>query len=117
MGLRARTAAVVPSNEARAAARTVSLGDDATTVARIMEMLPAPSSLEPGTLVLVPGQSTSHARSLVKSVLAVFGRTKTVPRALRCSALLARGYVDVGAAEDDAHVDLAWGRVPTRTSS
>jgi endonuclease V-like protein UPF0215 family len=96
--------------EARAGAHTVSLGDDATTVARVMELLPDPSSLEPGTLVLLPGQSAS--RSLARSVLAVFGRTKTVPRALRCSALLARGYVDIGAAEDDARVDLAWGRAP-----
>jgi hypothetical protein len=113
VGLRARSAAVAPSGETRNAARTVSLAEDATTIARIMELLPDPASLEPGTLVIVPGHAGKPGgRSLAQSVLAVFGRTKTVARSLRCSALLARGYVAIGAAEDEARADLAWGRAP-----
>jgi hypothetical protein len=45
----------------------------------------------------------------------VFGRGKTVSRVERCSALVARGYVDVGAAEDELGADLAWGRAPARS--
>jgi hypothetical protein len=49
-----------------------------------------------------------------RTVLAILGRARTVPRAVRCSALVARGYVRVGAAEDDRRVDLAWGYVTER---
>jgi hypothetical protein len=76
-----------------------------------MATLPAPASLAPGTLVLVPGE-LADSQGLARRVLAVFGRTTRVPRARRCSALLARGYVDVGAALDDAGVDIAWGYAP-----
>jgi hypothetical protein len=76
-----------------------------------MQRLPDPAELPFGTLVLVPGE-VSKARSLARSVLAVFGRTKTVARSLRCSALVARGYVCVGAADDETHADLAWGYAP-----
>ena len=103
--LRARTAARALSAEQRAAATTIALRDeDASSVAAIMAKLPDPGSLPGGALVVVPGEIASAGRSLARSVLAVFGRTKTVARARRCSALVARGYVDVGAAED-----LAWG--------
>jgi len=116
--LRARTAARAPSADARAAATTIALrDDDATSVAAVMAKLPDPASLSPGALVIVPGEVVSGARSLARSVLAVFGRTKTVTRARRCSALVARGYVDVGAAEDETRADLAWGYVPKASGS
>lgn len=108
--LRARTAARVPPAEQRAGATTIALrDDDASSVAAIMSKLPDPASLPPGALVIVPGAIAPAGRSLARSVLAVFGRTKTVSRARRCSALVARGYVGVGAAEDERHADLAWG--------
>lgn len=84
---------------------------EAASVASIMQMLPDPAELPAGTLVLIPANIT-RARSIARSVLAVFGRTKTVARSLRCSALLARGYVRVGAADDETRADLAWGYVP-----
>ena len=108
--LRARTAARAPSAQMRAAATTVVLGEgDAASVAAVMAKLPDPASLTPGTLVIVPGELAKARRSLARSVLAVFGHTKSVTRARRCSALVARGFVDVGAAEDETRADLAWG--------
>jgi len=103
----AKTAARAPSEAERASAKRVSLSEkDATSTAGIMLALPDPSELAPGALVIVPAQ-IGGGRSFTKSVLAVFGRNKTVPTALRCTALVARGYVHVGAADD-----LAFGYVP-----
>jgi hypothetical protein len=114
LSARPRTAARAPSAEARKEARTIALAEaSAGSVAAIMATLPDPAELAPGTLVIVPGEP-HDGRSFARSVLAVFGRTRKVPRALRCSALVARGYVAVGAAtpDDDAHADLAWGYAP-----
>jgi hypothetical protein len=77
-----------------------------------MALLPDPSELPPASLVVVTGELGGR-RSLARSVLAVFGRDKPVSRALRCSALVARGYVGIGAAQDEAGGDLAWGYTPT----
>lgn len=108
--LRARITARPPSAEQRAGATKVVLrDDDAASVAAVMAKLPDPASLPPGTLVIVPGEIAKAGRSLARSVLAVFGHTKSVPRARRCSALVARGFVDVGAAEDETRTDIAWG--------
>ena len=116
--IRARIAARAPSAEQRASATTIALrDDDAASVAAIMAKLPDPASLSPGALVVVPAEIASTGRSLARSVLAVFGRTKTATRARRCSALVARGYVDVGAAEDDTRADLAWGYAPRPPAS
>jgi hypothetical protein len=106
-----RTVAELPSADRLAAARRVTLAASGATVAAVIDALPDPRELPPGTLVVVPGE-VAGASSLARSVLAVFGRARTVPRAVRCSALVARGYVEVGAAED-GRADLAWGRVPT----
>jgi hypothetical protein len=109
---RPRTIARAPSAEARATGRTVTLREgEAESVASIMAALPDPASLPAGTLVVVLGTIASP-RSLARSVLAALGRTKTATRARRCSALVARGYVGVAAADDDAREDLAWGYVP-----
>jgi hypothetical protein len=75
-----------------------------------MQELPDPATFSPGTLLLVPG--TKGEPSMMRSLLSVFGRSKGVARSLRCSALVARGYVNVGAAEDEARLDLAFGYVP-----
>lgn len=89
------------------------LGESDTSVAGIMARLPDPRELEPGTLVLVPGNTVLH-RSLARAVLAVFGRPRTIPRALRCTALVARGYVGVGAAGEEG-ADIAWGYAPSES--
>jgi hypothetical protein len=113
VGVRARTAAALPEPHARDGATTVRLTEaDAASLAATIAALPEPATLPAGTLVLVPGE-VAGGRSLARSVLAVFGRLKVVPRTRRCTALVARGYLDVGAAEDaTTHADLAWGRSP-----
>lgn len=121
VGVRAVTAARVPGAAARAAAKTVMLGEaEATSVAAVIAALPDPASLAPGTLLVVPAELLAArsdgplalGRSLARSVLSALGRAKTVTRARRCSALVARGYVGVGAAEDERRADLAWGYAP-----
>jgi hypothetical protein len=103
----------IPSAKEREKARTVTLDPDVASVDAVMTKLPDPDELEGGTLVLLPADAGGR-RSLARTVLAAFGRTRTIPRALRCSALVARGYVDVGAGVDpDTRSDLAWGYVPT----
>lgn len=124
-GVRGRTAARAPSAAARARATTVLLGEaEASSVASIMAVLPDPATLTTGALVIVtseiapvrPAGPLALGRSLARSVLSIFGRARKVTRAQRCSALVARGYVDVGAAED-AHADLTWGYAPETTKA
>lgn len=109
-----RTAERAPSRAQREQARFIKLAEaDITSVAAIVRRLPAASDLAPGTLVILRGD-VEHAPSLARSVLAVFGRKRTTPRSLRCTALVASGFVDVGAAwEDEEGVDLAWGYAPS----
>jgi hypothetical protein len=108
-----RSAARLPSPSERSGARVIALREG-SSVAAVMAALPDPADLPPGTLVVVAGNLDTPG-GFARSVLAVFGRSKTVPRAHRCSALVARGYVDVGAASDEARSDLAWGRTPPTT--
>ena len=78
----------------------------ATTVARA---LPDPDELPNGTLlVLVP--HVLVPLSLASRFLAALGRGRTVSRALRSTALVARGYVRVAAGVDrESRSDLVWG--------
>lgn len=81
-------------------------GIDVNDPAQIVVQLPSGMDLPPATPVFVLG---SAARG--RGVLRWIGmRTVPVARAARCTALVARGYVDVGAGIDDASgADLAWG--------
>jgi hypothetical protein len=102
----------LPSAKERDGARTVALDPEVASVAAVVRALPDPDELEGGTLVILPAEAGGR-RSLARTVLAAFGRTRTISRALRCTALVARGYVDVGAGVDpDTRADLAWGYVP-----
>jgi hypothetical protein len=85
---------------------------DAVDVASIARALPDPDELPPGTLVVVmPG--IVDPPSLASRFLAVLGRGKTVSRAHRATALVARGYVDVAAGvEGHTRSDLVWGSSP-----
>jgi len=113
VGVRGRTAAGQLAPEEIERARKVALSEtDAATLESVIAALPDPDELDAGTLVLVPGEIAGGS-SFARSVLAVFVRPKTVARTRRCSALVARGYVDVGAAESEDG-DLAWGRVAPR---
>jgi hypothetical protein len=90
------------SPTADAIAVLLDAGDDATAIAGIVAQLPDGASLPPGTPVLVLAKAAD-----LRPFWRVFARDVTIPRAARCSALLARGYVDIG-----ADVDLAWGYAP-----
>jgi hypothetical protein len=81
-------------------------GIDVSEAAAIAAQLPTLAELPPETPVFVLG---SAARS--RGVLGWIGvGTVPVPRAARCTALVAKGYVSVGAGIDPATgVDLAWG--------
>ena len=108
VGLRSRTAAMLPQE--RASAQVVALTEaDAASVATVMAALPDPATLASGALVVVP--AALAGKSLARSVLSMLGRPKRVATSRRCSALVARGYVQVGAAEDGED-DLVWGYAP-----
>lgn len=92
----------LPPAKDRSTARVVSLED-----------LPDPSALEPGTLVIVGAEARTTERSLMRSVLGALGRKQSVPRSARCTALVVRGYIRVGAGIDpDTDADLCWGYAP-----
>ena len=103
----------LPGWTADAAAAAVLL--DATALDRgdaaaVALQLPAAATLPAGTLVVVSGAALRGA-GLVGRLFR--GATTPVSRAARCGALVARGYVDVGADVDPAtKIDVAWGRAP-----
>ncbi|MFO0741299.1 MAG: hypothetical protein U0270_35715 [Labilithrix sp.] len=111
VGVRARSAATPLNPAILKTARIVEIAEaDAGSLASVIAALPDPDELDSGTIVVVPSE-LAGGKSLGRSLLAVFGRNKTVARTRRCTALVARGYVDVGAAESNDG-DFAWGRVP-----
>ncbi len=76
--------------------------------ASIVEQVPQASSLPSGTWVVVLGAAPSHRR-----LWRLLGRTVPVARAARCTALLVRGYVEIGAGVDETSgADLTWGSAP-----
>lgn len=97
-----------------AEAIAIALGpDDDADVASVARALPDPDAQPPGALVVILPRAFTP--SLGARLLASLGRGRTVSRALRCTALVARGYVDVGAGVDPAtRADLAWGYAPGR---
>jgi hypothetical protein len=108
----------LPDASARRAAREIALTpEQAEEIATAIEGVPDASELEPNTLVVVlPGPV--GRRSLARSVWRALGGSKPVPRAIRCSALLARGYVRLGAGVDpETKDDLVWGFSPAPAAS
>jgi hypothetical protein len=75
--------------------------EDPSAVAR---QLPAPSTLAAGTRVAVLA-TARREDGVLRRLLGA--RAVAVSRAARCTALLVRGYVDLGA--DDA---ASWGHAP-----
>ena len=70
--------------------------------AQVAAQLPAANTLDAGAAVLVePG--AVQKRGLLRRVLG--DRRVPVSKAVRCTALLARGYVDIA-----AEGDVVWGR-------
>lgn len=87
----------------------------AVDVAAVARDLPDADDAPPGAVVvMLPGGTTP---SLTTRLLAALGRGKTVPRALRSTALVARGYVRVAAAVDETLGDLVWGHAPIAAPS
>jgi hypothetical protein len=83
---------------------------DLGSLASVAAQVPLASELAGGTTVFVLA-TASQRRSLWRW----FAASVAIPRAVRCSALLARGYVDIGAGTDEATgADLAWGSAPSR---
>lgn len=77
------------------------------TVAELMQLLPEPSELSPGAWIVVspsPPADTSLAR--------FFRRKPRAHLAVRCAALLAKGYEHVGGGKDKRGNELAWGQAP-----
>jgi hypothetical protein len=83
---------------------------DPEDVASVAAQIPEASSLEPGTYVFVLGGASRGG-----GVLARLRGKVMVPRATRCSALLARGYVAIGGGVDEvSSADVAWGLAADR---
>lgn len=111
IGIRAKTAARPLAAAEVDAATLVELTDvTSSTLDAIVNALPDPSALAPGHLVVVPTE-IAGGKSFTRSLMAAFGRKKHVPRTRVCTALVVRGYVDVGASDSESG-EHAWGRVP-----
>lgn len=96
-----------------APAYAVALGPaESNDAAAIARALPDPDELPAGTLLLVLPHVVD-APSLAGRLLAALGRGRTISRALRSTALVARGYVRVAAGVDrETRSDLVWGYTP-----
>lgn len=104
---------------------TATLPDDATSprvvvsldpevaidVPSVIGALPKAGTLASGTLVIVLPCAASA--SFADRVFAAFRRAPRVPRTLRCGALLASGFVRIGAGTDTtSRLDVVWGYAP-----
>jgi hypothetical protein len=81
------------------------------SIAALAAQLPDPQELAAGSLVVVH-ETGRRARGL-RRVAALWTRKRRAHIAVRCSALLARGYSEIGAAVDPRSGErLAWGFAP-----
>jgi hypothetical protein len=91
-------------------------------VATILAQLPDPGELSPGALLVVrdAGKPPQGFRRLARGVRSLWRKEPRAHAAVRCTALLARGYRDIGARLDPRTGEaLVWGFAPTsgRSSS
>jgi hypothetical protein len=78
-----------------------------------MEQTLAASELEPGRLTAIPATiAAADKRGLLRK-LASIGPRVQVHRAVRCTCLIAKGYVGIGAGRDAKGTDWVWGRAPS----
>lgn len=103
---------------AEAPSYAVALGStESADLTSLALALPDPDELPPGTLLFVL-PAVVDPPSLASRFLAALGRGRTVPRALRATALVARGYVRVAAGIDrETRSDLVWGYAPGNPSA
>jgi hypothetical protein len=74
----------------------------------VAQQVPLASTLPAGAPLIVLGTAAPSA-----SVWRWLVRDVAISRAARCSALLARGYVDIGAGTDEVTgAEFAWGYAP-----
>jgi len=86
-----------------------SAGAVGMTVEEVARQLPLPTTLAPGTLVLVLGVLAPNRSGIGRWL----EPTIRIPRYLRGSALLAAGYARLGGGTDPlGGGDLAWGYAP-----
>jgi hypothetical protein len=95
-----------PTAEAIAVLLDAAADRDPRTIAGVAAQLPLASTLPSGTPVFVLGKATA-----ARPFWHLLARRIPIPLASRCTALLVRGYVDIGADEVDGD-DLAWGHAP-----
>jgi len=81
-------------------------GGDLSGTAAIAAQVPDPGTFPRRTLVILLGEA-SRAGGAWRRLIRM--NTAPVSRADRCSALLVRGYVEIGAGPDEASHDLVWG--------
>jgi hypothetical protein len=86
--------------------------DTSTALRESVSQIPEASTMEPGTLVAIAGEADSDRGRGFLGRIAAIGARPQIHRAMRCTGLLARGYVRVAAGTDDHGVDWAWGYVP-----
>ncbi len=94
--------------EEDAEAVCVVFGPNDASLANVANALPDPSSLTSGALVIIPGQ-LFESPSIGARLRSLFSKPPTLATSDRCGALLARGYVEIGASHDP---DMAWGFAP-----
>jgi hypothetical protein len=80
-------------------------------VATVVAQIPDPHELAAGALVFV--HETGPRERGLRRLLALLRRKPRAETAVRCSALLARGYSEIGAALDARRGEqLVWGYAP-----
>ena len=85
--------------------------DGLGSIAALMAYLPDPSELEPGAWVGVTASSGADGR-----LARFFLRRPQARLGVRCAALLAKGFEEVGAGRDQLGREIAWGRAPVERS-
>ena len=89
------------------------LADTSTALRECIAQIPEASELAPGTMVAVAGELESdRSRGLLRRIASMAPRPQ-VHRAMRCTGLLARGYVRIAAGADAHGADWAWGYAPS----
>lgn len=82
-------------------------GGSTISIADVISQLPEIGSMKTGAQVVILARSTPPTGIFAR----VFGRKQHVPRGVRGSALLARGFVNIAAA-GEGDDDLVWGYAP-----
>jgi hypothetical protein len=86
-------------------------------VATLVAQLPDPAELPAGSVLVVRQMQKPRGglRGLIDHAVALVRRRRKAHVAVRCTALLARGYRDIGSSTDPkTGEELAWGLAPHR---